>query len=70
VRRAAGEPWIVLPPNSICRDCLITRVSLTIRNEDGMTSVFSAAWDPTTRAQLSPAVTRVTDLARQALSRP
>ena len=71
VRRAAGESWIVLPPNSMCSDCLVTRVSLTIRNEDGTTSVVSAAWDPTTRARLPQAVTRATDLARQAaFSRP
>ena len=70
VRRAAGETWSVQPPNSMCMDCLVTRVSLTTRNEDGTMNVVSAAWDPTTRARLPQAVTRVSDLARQALSRP
>ena len=70
VRRAAGETWSVQPPHSMCMDCLVTHVSLTTRNEDGTPSVVSASWDPTTRARLPQTVTRVTDLARQALSRP
>lgn len=70
VRQAANESWIAPPANSMCSDCLVTYVSLTMRNEDGVTHVVSASWDPTTRARLPRAVTRVTDLARQALSRP
>jgi hypothetical protein len=70
VRLAANESWVSLPANSMCSDCLVTYVSLTIRNEDGTIDVVSASWDPTTRARLPHAVTRVTDLARQALSRP
>lgn len=70
VRQAANESWVSLPANSMCSDCLVTHVSLTMRNEDGTVRVVTASWDPTTRARLPQAVTSVTDLARRAAQAP
>ena len=66
VRAALPEAWLVLPPNSNCRDCLTTTLVLTSRNSDGTLSVMRAAWDPTTRAKLAGAIVNLHDLTRKA----
>ena len=65
IRLAAGEGWLTLLPSSLCRDCLATRMMLTMRNGDGTTTVMTAAWDPTTRGKLAAAIVRLHDLAAQ-----
>jgi hypothetical protein len=66
VKHASGLEWLRLPASSLCMDCLVTRATLTLRNEDGTTMVVSAAWDPTTRGKLPAPVVRAIELARSA----
>lgn len=66
IREAAGLEWLQMPASSLCMDCLVTRVTLTLRNEDGTMTVVRASWDPTTRGKLPAGVVRAVDLAKSA----
>jgi hypothetical protein len=63
IRLASVEAWQTRQPATVCSDCLITDLALTSRNADGTLTTLRASWDPTTRAKLAAAITRVHDLA-------
>ena len=62
IRLAAGEGWLTVPANTLCRDCLTTTMRLTLHNGDGTTTMMTAAWDPTTRGRLAAAIGQLHDL--------
>lgn len=62
VGRASAATWSMLPPSTICMDCVTTQLVLTRRNADGTWTTLRASWDPTTRAKLPDDVTRLHDM--------
>jgi hypothetical protein len=55
LKSAEGLEW-TLSRSSTCRDCLIYRVSVWVRNEDGSVRTRSASWDSVTSGQVPAAV--------------
>ena len=55
LRSAEGLQWS-LSRSAICRDCMIYRVSIWVRNEDGSVRTRSASWDSVTTGQVPAAV--------------
>ena len=51
VKIAEGLEW-TLSRSGVCRDCMVYRVSIWVRNEDGSVRTRSASWDSVTTGQV------------------
>jgi hypothetical protein len=72
VSTSTPSQWNVNRGASICSDCVSTLIVLTVRTPSGGVQTYTALWDPTMRARVSPDALRIHDLAlsvRQAIGR-
>jgi len=72
VSASTPAQWTVKPGTSICSDCVTTLIALRVRTPEGGVQTYTAVWDPTMRANVSPDALRLYDLAvrvRQAVGR-
>ena len=72
VSTSTPSQWSAKLAASICSDCVSTLVVLTVRTPAGGVQTYTAVWDPTMRARVSPDALRIHDLAlsvRRAIDR-
>lgn len=60
VRGVEGLIW-TQSRSEFCRDCMITRLSLWIRNDDGSVRTFAAVWDSVTVGSIPAGVRALHD---------
>ena len=72
VSTSTPAQWNATPGASVCSDCVTTLIVLTVRTPVGGVQTYTAVWDPTMKARVSPDALRIHDLAlsvRQAIGR-
>ena len=69
IRGIPPSQWTPSTPSRLCSDCVVTLMHLTLRATDGSVQTYTTFWDPTSQAQVSPALVRIHDLARTAMRR-
>ena len=69
IRGISPSQWTPGTTSRLCSDCVVTLVHQTLRDTDGSVQTYTTFWDPTSQAQVSPALVRIHDLARAAIRR-
>jgi hypothetical protein len=72
VSTSTPSQWIAKPLASVCSDCVSTLIVLTVRTPAGGVETYTAVWDPTMKARMSPDAVRIHDFAlsvRRAIDR-
>ena len=72
VSTSTPAQWNAALGASVCSDCVTTLIVLTVRTLTGGVETYTATWDPTMKARVSPDALRIHDLAlnvRQAIGR-
>jgi hypothetical protein len=49
VKAAAAVPWEVPAERGLCSDCVVVRLQLSMRQQDGSTKTFVTSWDTASR---------------------
>jgi len=64
IRKPVTDPLFQIPPApSFCADCIVTSMTLRIRDSKLTEWTYQASWDPTTQSALPPDFKRIFDAA-------